>query len=278
MGAEGQDRTRRVIFHLGLPKTGSTTIQEMMRLNAATLAAEGVTVSPRDALSQGLRKAAVAFTRSGGALAHARHRLALWRFGRRARALGAPCLLVSDENILGTESARLFADRGALDFGALALEIERAIGPGVDCRHVVYLRGRESWRASAYNQTVKKAKHIEDYPAWCARNADLSGPDRIVEQLRAALGERLRVVEMEAELASGAPLGAAVLAECDVAPDTLAALQLPRQRNVSLPPAALEFIRVLGQRGIRGRTHRKVATVVKENAHLFTAAPKDRAG
>ena len=260
---------RRIVFHLGLPKTGSTTIQETLRINSDRLAEAGIVVSARDGLTRSLRKAALARARQDTWLARLWYRVALRLFAWRVRTRRFQTFLVSDENILGTESATLFSQDGQADFGAVALRMERALGAGFTCHYVIYLRARESWRASAYNQTLKKTKHDKTFSEWCADNTELSGPDRIVARLQAALGDRLTVVAMESELSAEAPLGSAVLTAAGLDESGIAALARPLASNVSLPDAALEFIHVLGKNGVHGRTHRKIARIVNENRHLF---------
>ena len=139
---------RRIVIHLGLPKTGSTTIQEMLRINREQLHGLGVEVSPRDELTAALRSTAVAFAKGGGLLKRARLQFALWRFRRQVLATREPVVLISDENMLGTKSESLFASGQQANFEAMARLLDRACSsPQLECRYVVYVRNREAWRA-----------------------------------------------------------------------------------------------------------------------------------
>lgn len=266
----------KVVFHLGLPKTGSTSIQEMLKLNADWLITKGIKVETKGGLSKPLREATRAFARRGGVLLRARYRFELWRFGRRVRGSNVSCLLISDENILAAEPAQLFAASKAQGFEQRLRDLERALGPKLRPRHVIYMREREAWRASAYTQTLKRATHNEDYVTWCTHNTDLTGPDRIVDHLSAVVGPRLVVVDMQTELASGEPFGASILAECGLSSDDMALLAQPKAKNVSPPDAALEFIKILHKNGIRGRTYRRIWSAILENPKLFALPPETK--
>ncbi|TDW34588.1 hypothetical protein LY39_03372 [Roseinatronobacter bogoriensis subsp. barguzinensis] len=261
---------RLLVIHFGLPKTGSSTIQEMLRLNRDTLRRLGVAVSARDDLTCELRSSNNRFIKKGGLLKQARQRLALWRFSRRVRLVSEPVLLVSDENLLGTRSAYLFAPLKYERFEAIAKSIDQACrSPDLECRYVVYTRDLERWRKSSYNQSAKTAKHLLDFQTWCDKNDNLKGPDQIVEKLRAALGERLVVVAMEDELGSGVPLGSAVLSACGLSSNEVSDLKTPQPSNVSMPPNALELIRILGEYGLEREATKKVTQALRQNGHLL---------
>lgn len=261
---------RLLVIHFGLPKTGSSTIQEMLRLNRDTLRRLGVAVSARDDLTCELRSSNNRFIKKGGLLNQARQRLALWRFSRRVRLVSEPVLLVSDENLLGTRSAYLFAPQKYERFEAIAKSIDQACrSPDLECRYVVYTRDLERWRKSSYNQSAKTAKHLLDFQTWCDKNDNLKGPDQIVEKLRAALGERLVVVAMEDELGSGVPLGSAVLSACGLSSNEVSDLKTPQPSNVSMPPNALELIRILGEYGLEREAIKKVTQALRQNGHLL---------
>ncbi|KQB96098.1 hypothetical protein AL073_12665 [Loktanella sp. 1ANDIMAR09] len=248
----------------------------MLRINREQFHNLGVEVSPRDELTAPLRSRAIAFVNCGGLMKQARLRFALWRFRRQVMVTKEPVVLISDENLLGTKSETLFASRQQANFEAVARLLDRACSsPHLDCRYVVYVRSREAWRASAYNQSVKKAKHHLDFPSWCAINESLDAPDQIVEALRLVLGDRLDVIAMEDELGSGALLGSAVLSACGLSKEAIAALKTPSRLNVSLPQNAVDLIRVLGQQGLEPKTLKKVADCIKENVHLFDTVAQE---
>jgi hypothetical protein len=261
----------KLIFHLGFPKTGSTTIQELLKINRDELFRRGILISPRDEFSRFLRRSAIRWARAGGLFYWLIVNLSLRMFASKIKSAKFESLIVSDENIIGVESARLFSSVCHVDYGLVVRSLENLLGSSFDCHYIVYTRNSEKWRTSAYNQTIKKGKHVHSYSDWCIRNSDLNAPNRIITRLYNILGDRLLVVKMEDELSTGNPLGSVLLRIAGLESSQISELKKARIRNVSLPEGALAFIRILGESGCHGRRLSKIARLVKENSHLFQA-------
>jgi hypothetical protein len=128
---------RRIIVHLGFPKTASTTIQAMLAANAGRFG-PGIVVSPKDDLTRKLRKNALRFMRSGGkAWFRWRHAVATREMVRKIDAMAFETLLISDENMVGIESGKIFDPPGKTDFVAWVQRFDQG-GPA---RIVEELRG-----------------------------------------------------------------------------------------------------------------------------------------
>lgn len=262
-------RMARLIFHLGFPKTGSTTIQQLLRINRDELFRRGILVSPRDEFSRSLRRSAIHWARDGGLFNRLVVSLALRIFASKIKSARFDSLIVSDENIIGVESARLFSSVCRADYSLVVRCLEKMLGPSFDCYYIAYTRDSEKWRVSAYNETIKKGKHAHSYSNWCMRNSDLNAPNKIISRLYDILGERLLVVRMEDELATGKPLGSVLLNLAGLESAEILKLRKAPISNLSLPEGALAFIRILGESGYHGRLLKKIAGIVQKNSHLF---------
>jgi hypothetical protein len=269
MEPTGRSAPPRVVVHLGLSKTGTTSIQQTLRANRDVLGEHGIAVSARDKLTKAVRQGSVAWIEGGGPFRFARVRLALMAFRRRVRRMRFETLVISDESLIGAGSARLFA--GGDPRGNLRLldALERSFA-GYEVVYVVYMRSLERWLASAYSQQIKKARHAQSFEDWLAAHADHDGPERFIDQLRARLGARLTVARMEDEIGPGHVLGETVFRLAGLSNAQISALHVPEVRNRSLPYGALEFIRILGQRGIRPRPLRRIARIARQNPELFS--------
>lgn len=260
---------RRIILHLGFPKTGTTTIQAMLQANAGTLG-PGIAVSPKDDLTFQLRKNALRYMRSGGLWVWKwRHARALADMVRRLDAMDFNTLIISDENMIGIESGKIFDRPGRVDYAAWIARLDRALA-GYDVVYVLYTRAIGPWHVSAYNQAFKMRRVNVSYADWSRVHDDMSGPDRIIAGLRAVVGERLQVLDMADETAAGKILGHRLLDLAGVSQDRIDAVTLPPRKNESLPQAGVEFLRHVSETGQFGRRHyRDLVRLVSANRHLF---------
>lgn len=192
---------RTLIIHLGFPKTGTTTIQRMLTQNAEALAPDLV-VSAKDDLTYRLRKYALRYRRTGFPYWKWRHNLTLRAVVRRIDALAFNTLVISDENMIGIESGKLFLPSGELDYADWLAKLDNALSH-YDVTYVVYTRATESWQVSSYNQAFKMRRVTEPFCQWRLDHNNLDGPDQIISSLRSVVGDRLKTFRMEDDTREG---------------------------------------------------------------------------
>ena len=261
---------RRIIVHLGFPKTASTTIQAMLAANAGRFG-PGIVVSPKDDLTRKLRKNALRFMRSGGkAWFRWRHAVATREMVRKIDAMAFETLLISDENMVGIESGKIFDPPGKTDFVAWVQRFDQAL-VGYDVTYVLYMRDPGPWRISAYNQAFKMRRVKEPFDEWAQKHNDLGGPARIVEELRGILGARLKTFEMAAEVGPDKLMGRYLLELAGASPEQIAAVVVPPHKNESLPAAAIEFLQLVHKNPkLRGARYRFLVRLCAQNPELFS--------
>ncbi|SIS83465.1 hypothetical protein SAMN05421759_104165 [Roseivivax lentus] len=259
----------RVIVHCGFRKTGTTSIQDFLRLNADALP-EGLSVSARDALTRPFRRAVQAHI-------HAPGRSALSRVEAEAAALCAhwaqdsgETVLISDENLFGKD---IVAEDGRtiFDLAATYLPIlERHFGTGPDLHFVFYTRDRDAWLSSAYNQAVKRRGVTADADRWIAAIPGEVDWTPGLAKIRAALSAPVHVFAMEDDLSGAAPLlGRALFRLAGIDDAAMDAMPRPGRSNESLKPAVLDFMRKLNGLDIPLDARRKVGRLVEASQDLF---------
>ncbi|MBO6867401.1 MAG: hypothetical protein JJ877_10190 [Thalassococcus sp.] len=257
---------KRVILHCGFRKTGTTTIQEWMRLNAAQLP-DGFVVSARDELTQPFRQAVSRHIRKPDLKSVEREAQAL----RVAiEGMNAETVLVSDENLFG----RFMMAEDGRDIFDLAAEIlpllERAFGDA-PLEFVFYTREQDRWLRSAWAQDVKRAGVSQPFDQWRSALSSISWETGLA-RITGALNAPVHVFRMEDDLSASDPLmGRALFGFAGLSADQIATSERPGRENESLSAAALNFLLKVNALGLAQDDRRKVARLVEENRGCFVA-------
>ena len=265
---------RRIIIHLGFPKTGSTTIQGMLAANGDRLG-EGIVASPKDELTYRLRKYALKYRRSGHLFWwKLRHEMALRQMVRTIDAMDFETLVISDENMIGIESGKIFDPPERTNYLPWVAHLDAALS-AYDVHYVIYHREPKSWQRSAWNQAFKMRRVKADFETWAKDHSDLDAPRRIIKQFRGLLGERLHVLDMAEEIGADRLMGRFILELAGVSQDRIAEVVLPPRENESLPLASIELLRLIHETGkFRGGRYRTLSRLFKAHPELFAPNPK----
>lgn len=262
---------RRMTIHIGLQKTGSTSLHRHLVLNAGTLTPRMVVRMPTEGTPmRPLGRAAVAFSLTPDAA----HRAALLDAIAAVRAdlpdSGLPVLL-SHENLAGAMPGTGH-ERGlypALPRIMAALD-EGFAGFSVD--YVIYLRRMEEWRPSVWAQAVRTDGYMRTWAEYRAETADLPGWPDLLARLQAAVGaDRLTCFRLENEPDPAHP-GSQLLRHMGLTAADIAGLVPVEGRSMErLPPAATEFLRRLNGLALNPHARSRVADLVARAQHLFNA-------
>ncbi|WP_118137748.1 hypothetical protein [Oceanicella sp. SM1341] len=161
--------TRRLLLHMGAPKTGSSLLQSFFARNVGELAARGIAYPALEPLEGALGNEAT--SGNGALLARAlmppRHRVALSE-AERAAALERLDAALADATGDVLVSSEWFFVIPKLEQERLA---ERALRHGLRLCPIVYLRRQDDMIMSLYAQEVKKAGLTEDAATFCMHYA-----------------------------------------------------------------------------------------------------------
>ena len=149
-----------VILHLGAHRTATTSFQHYMRENAETLRRAGIGFwgpwRTRDGVLTGV--VPVPGRQSAEAqLARARARIAINL--QKAEAMGLHCVIVSDENMLGSPRRNLRGGRLYADVGQRMARFANAFGDRVT-RVSLSIRSQDSYWSSALAYAVARGHQL----------------------------------------------------------------------------------------------------------------------
>lgn len=240
--ASGNGDQKRVIFHFGLRKTGSTSVQLLIWENAR-LFDPSFYMSPRLGITADLRRSALRYLRSG----KAKH---LDDYRDHARALAdfvagraEQTFLFSDENFVGHST---IAPDGStvFDHAALFLPILEQAFSAFQVDFVCYRRDLKKWLKSCYGQDVANGGELRSYQAWAADIPDSFDWESGLATIKSALKSPLHVISMEQEAATARFLGEGLLRLAGVADETCASLTVPAPQHEGLSDQNLNRIRL----------------------------------
>lgn len=263
---------RRLVIHLGAPKTGSTSVHHFLRRNQDALAGDLVLRIPAPGTAmQRLGQAAIAFSLSPGDDSRATLQAAF-----RAVLADLPDddrpVLISHENLSGAMPGN-GGETGLFPaLPAIVTALEEALPKGWRADYVLTTRRRKDWLPSVWAQAVRSDGYAGTWPEFAALTDDLPGWGELMRRLRKVVPDkRLHHLPLEKTPDAARP-AAPLLALAGLSVDRIGALAPePARRMARLPDAATEFIRRLNQRDLNPRARWLVSELVAQNPSLFNA-------
>lgn len=266
---EGQG-ARRLVVHLGVQKTGSTSIQRHLRRNADTLAHHLVVRTPEEGSPmRPLGRAAIAFS-----LAPSDDRAQALRLAFRDVLDSLPAnavpVLISHENLAGAMpgnggETRLYP--ALPQIAALLMAEAREFTTDF----VIYTRSRKSWRPSVWAQAVRTDGYTRSLLEFEAETADLPGWGDLVRRMTSETGDRVTRFRLEDETDPLRP-GRQLLRHAGLDDALIDALQpLDGPTNNRLNDGATEFLRRLNGLSLNPHAHGRIVDLVARAEHLFAA-------
>ncbi|MGR3484485.1 MAG: hypothetical protein ACU0BF_04015 [Paracoccaceae bacterium] len=246
------------LIHIGMPKTGTSSIQSWLTQNADALAQRGVAY--RRAPAEGAPKnpsqtemLATAYEALGRVMPHSQLTRQLGFATPAGQTAVVEAFTAAQRDAIGGDIRTLVlssenlsthlddAERiGGLDAWARGLADE--------VRYVVYLRRQEDYLASRYFQGLRAGRTMS-LRAFIARNLTLDYA-AFVDLWRGVVGPRLTVRLLEPDALRDGDLVADFAALLGVDPDGLIR---PERANASLSAAAAEFMRAMNAQMPSGR-------------------------
>jgi hypothetical protein len=266
---EGQG-ARRLVVHLGVQKTGSTSIQRHLRRNADALVSYLAVRTPEEGSPmRPLGRAAIAFS-----LAPSDDRAQALRLAFRDVLDALPAntvpVLISHENLAGAMpgnggETRLYP--ALPQIAALLMAEAREFATDF----VIYTRSRKSWRPSVWAQAVRTDGYTRSLLEFEAETADLPGWGDLVRRMTAETGDRVTRFRLEDEMDPLRP-GRQLLRHAGLDEATIDALQpLDGPTNNRLNDGATEFLRRLNGLSLNPHAHGRIVDLVARAEHLFAA-------
>ena len=260
---------RRIVIHAGFHKTGTSTVQAVLRDNAAALAPH-----LRGLLKEDMRPllhAARGFSTWRDPISLVKFRLRFEAVLARQTDLTGRVLCLSAEELSGH-----LPGRGPLaDYSAapeLAREMVQAaqgLWPGAELALFYSTRAPDSWLTSAYSEHVKSSSLTLDWDAFAETYAGAAELDRIVDRVAESVDCPVHRHRLEDSTRLPAGPATPLLALCGLDPALIARLAVPSPANRRPDPAVLLDLlsanRAYPDRAARKAAKRAILTAAQEN-------------
>lgn len=265
---------KTVVIHIGLHKTGSTYIQNLLKKNRAAFPSWMAVFNQADGTSRALHQACQGYQMGGQKNGDA---------ATRRDAILAECsnilekspeetttILISDEEISGVMPGRL----GQFGMYPQLAEIAETLVEGFrphDVRFVVYTREIHSWIKSVHNQAVKQHRLQMDFDDFKKAIPDPIALEPLIAALTEKVGAgKVTVLTYEDDVKEEHGLGSGLLRHAGLSETEILGLERVRfNSNESLPPKALELVRALNATDIESRQLKTVVQVLLKKSALF---------
>ncbi|MCQ0969673.1 hypothetical protein MLD63_04425 [Paracoccus sp. TK19116] len=275
-GSSGQ-AGRRICIHLGVQKTGSTSIQRHLALNEAALADRLVLRLPVEGGPlRPLGRAAVAFSLSRDDASRAALAEAI-AVVRENLPDGDLPVLLSHENLAGAMPGNGGETGLFPGLPDIIWMLEEGFS-GLTVDYVVYSRRMGQWKPSVWAQAVRTDGYKGTWEAFQAETATLPGWQNLIRRIQAVAPGRVTHLRLEDEIDPAHP-GALLLAHLGLNAGEIAALHPLDGRSMQrLPDATTEFIRRLNGLAMNPHARYKVAELAARVPQLFNPDYRPAAG
>ncbi|MDO5631575.1 MAG: hypothetical protein Q4G22_07035 [Paracoccus sp. (in: a-proteobacteria)] len=262
---------RPLTIHIGLQKTGSTSLHHHLQLNADVLERRMVLRMPVEGTPmRPLGRAAVEFSLNPDDMRRATLDQAIRVVREGLPDNGLP-VLISHENLAGAmpgtgDERRLYPllprIMASLDAGFHDFSVD----------YVIYLRSQVNWLPSVWAQAVRTDGYTGTWADYDAEAVNLPEWPDLIGRLTDAIGaDRLTVFHLEDETDPAHP-GSQLLSHMGLSDQDIAALRpLERRAMERLSPASTEFMRRLNGLSLNPHARTRVADLVARTQHLFNA-------
>ena len=265
-----REGARRLIVHLGVQKTGSTSIQRHLRRNADALAHHLVVRTPEEGSPmRPLGRAAIAFS-----LAPSDDRAQALRLAFRDVLDSLPAnavpVLISHENLAGAMPGN-GGETGLFPHLPRIASLLAGEAREFATDFVIYTRNQKSWRPSVWAQAVRTDGYTRSLVEFEAETADLPRWGDLIRRMTAELGGRVTRFRLEDEADPLRP-GRQLLRHAGLDDALIDALQpLDGEANSRLNDGATEFLRRLNGLSLNPHAHGRIVDLVARAEHLFAA-------
>ncbi|MDG1470504.1 MAG: hypothetical protein P8Q26_02925 [Ascidiaceihabitans sp.] len=258
----------RLILHMGVQKTGTTSLQHFLRRNKDALASRMLVMVP-NAKSVCRLVGRAAWDYSQGIVDKAELITAIETARDTMQASDHDLCLLSHENLCGA----MPGTGDLLDLYPHLPEImgllDTHLAPLIP-EYVFYTRDIQRWKSSVHNQVVKSNNYTHALERFRADTNALTDWDDLKLRLNAAVGaDRITWIALEDETDRARP-GQQLLKIAGLTDADIAALDpIPGDRNESLTPGALEFMRLANTLQLPRNLRRELAKSVVQNQPVF---------
>ena len=264
-------QTRRLIVHMGVQKTGSTSLHHFLQVNRERLAPALTVLTPkRGTPTRDMGRAAALYSVHLDEVHETRLSEAITTVKDQIDTFPGTCL-ISHENLPGAMIGRAGTVTLYPHLEAILARLDTFLAPYVP-EYVIYTREMGVWKRSAHNQAIRSDGYAGDYDTFLTETAEAGDWDGLANRFEAAAPGRAHVFRLEDEPDRSRP-GTQLLKLAGLSDDDIDALKPQRKRrNESLNPGSLEFMRQINTLALAPKHRRSVADLVEKNQGLIVTA------
>lgn len=264
---------RRLVLHLGVQKTGTTSLQRFLKLNSEALSDLLVIRTPEEGTPmRPLGRAAIAASLGDSGDLRTALKVA---FEDVLETIpdGSQTVLISHENLAGAMPGNGGETQLYPALPRMLQQLETvARSRCFDPHYVFYTRRMTAWKPSVWAQAVRTDGYAETREAFLTQTSELPGWGDLERRLARQLGpDRVTRLALEAETDPDRP-GQQLLAIAGIGPDRVAGLSPLQSRAMErLNDGSTEFLRRLNGLALNPHARGRIVDLVTRSQHLFTA-------
>lgn len=272
MAAETDISTpRRLILHLGVQKTGSTSLHRFLGRNRDALADRLTVLTPEKRTPlRALGRAATRFSLSATSETRATLETAVATL-RDSLPAGDTPVLISHENLPGAMPGNGGTTTLYPQLEAILTVLTETFAPMIP-EVVIYTRDMASWKRSVHAQAIRSDRYTKTRAEFLADTSACGTWEELEHRLIAHLGQdRVCVLRLENESDDARP-GQQLLQQAGLSDADIAGLTpITGRSNQSLNAGALEFLRLINALDLDRPARRAVTDMVRRKQSLFKA-------
>ncbi len=255
---------KKVIWHLGFQKTGTTFIQRLLDDNEQQVSSR-VFLANKGERTKLIRRRGVGFCELKNRNALRRLRSELQVLRAAFDDSGHLTMLFSDEVVMGYN---VLSERN--DFVQSAVRLLPVLAQefdGYQSTFVFYTRAFDPWTLSVYNQGVKALAYHRRFEDWRALYRGPTDWSQILRFMEKNTGCSIQMIPMERD---GEPfLGAELLRRAGFSEGEIRAFSVPVRQNESMPDGALHLLRIFNSSGLDAGTLSLVRRKIRKHPQFF---------
>lgn len=275
----GSSMPKRVILHVGLPKTGTSAFQDALELNRDAVEAADISFTTKVEVGKAFRE------RVRDIVRHGANRWRLSRLDRAAMDIRDwvdrqphSVALITDENLLGWRVRDMYR-MTFQDGPQQAMNALHGAFEGYDLQWVLYRRDAMSHMRSSYRYVVKLRGVADNFEDWSRQIGTPEALNKLVDDAAKAFGEAGHVFDMEAEKTSGHAWGAPILSLAGMSDEEISKLTPAPRTNKGMPDELLDYVRQINAIGLdKPERLKAVEVVLRMHADLTGSTPRSAYG
>ena len=259
---------KKIIFHIGFRKTGTSSIQNYLAINKELLL-PNISVHPRSQVTSSWRSSIFRLMRSKSVASYDEVEQEIIKASARLENnFHTKVMIISDENLI---AGLAFKSTGEtiLDWTENIVPLIEKHFKQFSLEFVVYTRDMPKWLLSCYNQAVKNNLETRSYEDWMKCCPDGFAWQPQLGKINAQTTSPFHIIDMADEVNSDLPFGHSLLRLAGLEDEEIAALEVPARVNESVHSNALALMRLINRICISDKYKKRIKRAIEDNQELF---------